>query len=262
LRFNCKLPPSRLFIASALLSLAACEPYNTVSEGPLAKSRSNEYFRFSDAPALQPGKGDALRIFVQPSFGMYHYRFDFVPMDKGCNVAETGRRRSNDEKPEGKECGHTLVLAERWLNSDNDDRRDKATQFKFVVPAPEFTEFYNVLKKKLAASRGSNASLTDGTSTGIELHSHGRVSSYRSNVPLDYDIDDPAAYAALHMRVIAMAYGPSGMFPREPGWNVRRSDEDVEEKFRCSDPGVNEPDADGYGIGDDACARSLDAGLR
>lgn len=207
----------------ALMSLASCAPGDLVSDGPLAKQSDDKIFQFSDYPPLKPNKSDAIRVLVSPSFGIYNYAFDIVPLDSGCRVLEHETYYAGSAPPAEKRCGNAMVHAIRSLNSgfDHLGLNQKPLSFQFVVPAMEYESFYLVLKSKMERWDGSWRGMTDGTSTAIELHSGGKISSYHSNLPLDFSPDNPAAFASLNMRLIALAYAPTGLTPRDPDWTVR-----------------------------------------
>lgn len=239
-----------------LLSLAACQPADLVSNGPLAERKDNKLFRFSDYGLLETNQSDAIRVIISPSFGVYHYAFDVVPMDKGCRVLENGIYYG---PPTKKRCGNAMVYATRSLNPayNDTDLSGNRLSFKFVVSAPEYEMFYLTLKSKMDGWRGAWQGMTDGTGTAIELHSRGKIYSYHSNLPLVVSPDNPAAFASLYMRTIALAYAPIGLTPRDPNWTVRPPKDKLRPEFRCAWPGMNESDPDGYGIGNDICAKTL-----
>lgn len=244
-----------------LMSLASCAPGDLVSDGPLAEQSDDDILAFSDYAPLKTNNSDAIRVLVAPSFGIYHYAFDIVPLDNGCRVMQRGTYYAESAPPTDIRCGNAMVHAIRNLNSGfkHIDLNESPMSFKFVVPAAEYESFYLTLKSKMDSWDGSWQGMTDGTGTSIELHSGGRISSYHSNLPLDFSPDNPAAFAALNMRMIALAYAPTGLTPRDPSWTVRPPKDKLQPKFRCAWPGMNDADPDGYGIGDDACAKTLAA---
>ena len=242
-----------------LFVLSSCAPDDLVSNGPLANRSDNKYFRFSDYAPLKTNRSDAIRVIVAPSFGIYHYRFDLVPLNKGCRVLDY--EKDFDKQPASKMCGDAIADAERSLNPAfrHSIANEKPMFFKFIVPAPEYQSFFNTLKSKMKGWRGAWQQMTDGTGSSIEIHDGVRITSYHSNLPLEHSPDNPAAFASLNMRTIALAYAPAGLIPRDPDWNVRPPDKELQPRFRCAWPGLNVPDPDGWGFGDDACAKTRSA---
>ena len=80
-----------------MLLLLGCERSRTVSdrviEGPLDNEAASGFADFSKWPAFPPSKSDALRVFVEPSFGRYAYLIDFRPREANCAFRDLVDRR-------------------------------------------------------------------------------------------------------------------------------------------------------------------------
>jgi len=251
--------PIRFILMIALIFLtAACQWLggNDVFDGPLSQHEDNDIWKFDQYPAMKTNGSDALRIIIQPSFGLYSYRFDFVPMRQNCYVFD--REIDDFGADNDKFCGHILVEGLRWSESRSGDSKRTAEMldFRFVVPSAEFDDLFNATNYRLAHWRGEYSSTTDGTSIAIEQHRRGLIMSFRSNAWVSDSIDDPAANAGLAVHRLALSYGPAGIFPKERSWNYFDDSESLH-GFPCANPGLNQPDADGFGIGDDECAEFL-----
>jgi hypothetical protein len=249
-------------IAALSILLPGCgiQP-DRVSREPLAKHPGADIFGFDKLPPLRSKGGDAIRVLVQPSFGRYHYRFDFVPLEKACTVPDSNIDDLSDDKRSW--CGAVTVNGERTTlgASDGEQQNSEALPFRFVVPAEDFRSFFNVLKHRMARWNGSRSQLLDGTSVAIEQHARGEVRSYHSNAIFEFSQDNPAAFASLFVRSLALAYGPSGIFPRSEGWHVRSDEQQIELRFACNAQFLNTADPDGIGVGDDRCATALKQGI-
>ncbi len=220
-----------LTLLGALL-VAGCGPDDLPFDGPLANGPGSGIYGFARHGKLETYNSDAIRIIIAPSFGIYHYRFDVVPLKKGCRVID--RTKHFDKQPVSKMCGDATVSAERSINPawKERDPAAKPLRFAFVIPAPEYTSLFRTLSSKTEKWRGHWQGVTDGTSTAIELHSGGKIVSYHSNVPLEIAPDNPAAFASLQIRAIALAYAPTGSIPRGIDWNVDGPNEEIQPKFR------------------------------
>lgn len=223
--------------------LGACGFFanDKVENVPLSKNSEAKYTGEEDWPALQSKGSDALRVLIRPSFGRYNYRFDFVPLKAGCRIYDAEIDRGV-ERPESSYCGEVAVTGYRT----DTGAEFAATPFRFVVPAADFGRLFENLQHRMARWRGTRKNWTDGTSIAVELHNRGKISSMVSN---DISPENPMQALSAPLQAMILAYGPSGMFPRSSDWHSF-----VDPDRPCDTPGINEKDADGFGIGDDACA--------
>lgn len=238
-----------------ILLLSACDLFPTadkIEDGPLSQSSDADIFGFEKLPPLNNKGADALRVVIGPSFGRYHYRFDFVPLKVGCKIVD--RDIDDMTKYDGNAyCGNV------WANGVRIDREAEQSnvKFRFIVPAEDFKNLFDSVKFSVARWNGSWDMTTDGTSVAIELHNRGKISSLNSN---GRSPDNPSALASLLVKAIALAYGPAGIFPKLHDWQVYTREDELDPKYACAAPQLSLSDIDGFGVGDDACAKSLRLG--
>ena len=247
----------RLILIIALMFLAgACQnrDKNPVFDGPLKEHKNNPIWKFDQYPAMKTGGSDALRIIVQPSFGMYNYRFDIKPQKGGCQIFNS---ETDDWDTHDPQCLVIWVDGERWTTTEGRHLNGlpRKTSFRFYVPEEEFRDLFDAVHDRLHSWEGNGRTVVDGTSIAIEQHRRGAIQSYKSNARLS-DASDPAVIAGLAVHRMALAYGPDGLFPVSADWHVFEPTEDP--YYRpCGHTGLRTPDPDGFGTGDDACAKFL-----
>ncbi len=239
-----------LTVTAALL--AGCEGRDTIHERTLAQSCDPDcYFWAQTDMDRGPLGKDGMRVYIEPSFGDFSYRFEVVPQPVACVAWWPDDGNVTREN----ECSHYLVRM-RKMSSQPIELGGSATteDFKFILPVESASELFVVADEMSDRWRGSMAMFMDGTGVSFEIYKRGRVRSMYSNVGLRHNHRNPAAWVAAELHRFTLAYGPTGQIPRNADWH-KIVDEDG--RFPCNNPGLNVPDRDGFGTGDDACARSL-----
>jgi hypothetical protein len=192
-----------------------------------------------------------MRVYIEPSFGDFDYRFEIVPQPTGC-VAIWPEEEFDEKK---NYCAYYLVRMRKQVTQSGDKRRIGIFKdFNFILPQEDARELFGVADRLSAAWQGGASGYVDGTSVAFELVKNGGVRSMRSASGMDGAKISPAAWIAAEVHRFALAYGPAGQVPRGSDWH---SYVNSDGRFPCNNPGLNVPDPDGFGVGDDACARSL-----
>lgn len=219
-------------------------PQGVIVEGPLAAPMH---------PSLDPLRTlgrNGMRVSIAPSFGDYGFVIDFIPQPFDCYLA-TGR--SFDEERHRREgC---WMIAVRYTTFGGDEAPEpRIRRFNFHVPEEEYREVVADFDRLARRWRGSDSAILDGTGVGVEQFREGRLRSIDSNVPTMIEPDNPAANMRLHAHRLLLAYGPAGAVPRNSHFTVGRREF---EELPCMAQSFDEPDPDGFGAGQDACAREL-----
>lgn len=241
-----------MLLAAAYGLLAACDARDAIYEQTLTQSCGEKCYFWGQTDRDRGAIGaDGMRIYVEPSFGDFDYRFEIVPQPAGCTALW-----ADEEFDEQKDyCRFYLVnMRKAATQRRNDGLAPRYEDYSFVLPEEDGRELFDVVDQLSDRWRGGGDMLLDGTSVSFELAKHGMVRSMRSNSLLERDHTNPAAWAGAEMHRFALAYGPSGQIPRGHDWHSYVSDDG---QFPCNQPGLNAPDTDGFGAGDDLCALSL-----
>lgn len=194
---------------------------------------------------------DGLRVYIEPSFGEFYYRFEIVPQPEGCITVWP-----DEEFAEHKNyCAHYLVRMRKQASQNGQPSTAADFEdFRFILPQEDARELLGVSDRLAQTWTGDRSVTLDGTSIAFELTKRGKTRSMISNESLVTDHRNPAAWIGAEMHRLALAYGPTGHIPRLYDWHSNESDDG---RFPCNNPGLNVPDPDGFGVGDDTCARSL-----
>ena len=126
--------------------------------------------------------------------------------------------------------------------------------FRFIVPQEDGREVLIAADRLSTTWSGSGRKSVGGTYVSFELITDGQVRSMDAKASFAGDYNNPAAFVAAEVHRLALAYGPVGEIPRRYDWHSFESEGG---RFPCNNLGLNVPDPDGFGVGDDACARSL-----
>ncbi|GGB60299.1 hypothetical protein [Blastomonas aquatica] len=247
-----------VILSGMAVLLTACEfkdgrnVQDTVFTGTLAESCGEDCLFWSETDQSRGAIGrDGLRVYIEPSFGQFDFRFEIVPQPRGCVTIWPDEDISEDKDY----CAHYLVRMRKQLSQGR--QSGVAAQFEdfnFVLPQEGARELLGVADKLSDAWVGSPSGTIDGTTIAYELTKRGKTRSMISNDSLDTDHRNPAAWIGAELHRFALAYGPTGQIPRLYDWH---SYDNEDGRFPCNNPGFNVPDPDGFGTGDDACARSL-----
>lgn len=223
-----------------------------VFEGTLAEACGEDCLFWSETDDERRVQGtDGLRAYIKPSFGDFSYRFEIVPQPQGCITIWPDEQISEDKNY----CAHYLVRLRKQVSQNGQPRTaSQFEDFRFILPQEDARELLGVADRLAQDWTGGRSFTLDGTSIGFELTKRGKTRSMISNEPLDTDHRNPAAWVGAELHRLALAYGPTGQIPRRYDWHSSDSDDG---RFPCNNPGLNVPDPDGFGTGDDACARSL-----
>lgn len=243
--------PLAMLISCAAF-LAGCDSHDAVHERTLSESCSEKCYYWAQTDRYRGPVGkDGMRIYIEPSFGDFSYRFEIVPRPSDCAT----RWIDIDNDDRGKACAHYLVRMRKVSTTPIEPGGSAIREdFRFILPVQSAEELFNVADQMSDRWRGTTVWWTDGTVVSFELHKLGQVRSMYSNAPLSYDYRNPAAWVAAELHRFALAYAPNGQIPLNSDWHSYAPESGG---FPCGIAGLNKPDPDGFGVGDDACARSL-----
>lgn len=246
------------FASVLALILAGCNGRSgryaddVVFEGTLAEACGEDCLFWSETDDERGAQGaDGLRVYIEPSFGAFDYRFEIVPQPQGCITIWPDEEFAEEKNY----CAHYLVRMRKQASQNGQPRAAaKFEDFHFILPQEDARELLGISDRLAQAwGRGRSGTL-DGTTIAFELTKRGKTRSMISNESLDTDHRNPAAWVGAELHRLAFAYGPTGQIPRRYDWHSFESEDG---RFPCNNPGLNVPDPDGFGVGDDACARSL-----
>jgi hypothetical protein len=223
-----------------------------VFKGTLAEACGADCLFWSETDENRGALGsDGLRVYIEPSFGEFDYRFEIVPQPQACITIWPDEEFSEEKNY----CAHYLVRMRKQASQNGQSRGSAPFEdSSFILPQEDARELLGIADKLSDAWVGSPSSTIDGTTIAYELTKRGKTRSMISNDSLDTDYRNPAAWVGAEMLRFALAYGPAGKIPRSADWH---SLVDPDGRFPCNYPGLNVPDPDGFGGGDDACTRSL-----
>jgi hypothetical protein len=225
-------------VALLLFALAACgERPGGLADGPLARP----LFQGPSLPPLASLGRNGMRVSISPSDGDYDFLVDFVPQPLGCYLPLEPIDQARLQR-EG--CRWVEVRYGRF------GRHALAGQIRFdqfIVPEGDYRDV--VGQFELQARNWSDPHGTlDGTAIGVELYREGRLRSLSSN---DAGPASPTATLGVAVHGLLLAYGPTGTVPRSSSFMITP----VEPDYPCMGTDFVTPDPDGFGTGDDACAR-------
>ncbi len=216
------------------------------ASGPLDDLYVVERAKLKLASLMQDG---AMRLQIAPSFGRYDYVLDFTPQPVGCLMM--WRDRDFDDAEVKRRCG--IIAVRVWRSaSDNADSQRPAESRAFYVPEDDYRDVMQSFNSRLTGWRGRRSGMMDGTWVGLEQFYKGKMGSMTANVG-EMPADNPLSQLARDAQRLAMAYGPSGFFPRSYDWH---SNADPSAPCWSGLAGV---DQDGMGADADACATLVGA---
>lgn len=199
------------------LALAGCSPepkpadfaIEGVRAGPLAAD---------DAISAQLSGGEkisglgcnGLRAVVDPFDEPYSY-YTSLRSDVGC------RPRAGVQSADiGDE---TRVQVRRVTRTGQVD-----ASANFLIPANEVRRLFSALDWRIAHWKGSNFADLDGTSIRFERVSDGKIWSMWSNAEPSQDRSSPASLLLTDLLRILRVYGPAGLAPDRPSWDMTPPD--------------------------------------
>jgi hypothetical protein len=122
--------------------------------------------------------------------------------------------------------------------------------FEFFVPEEDYREIVHDFDRTAPRWPGTTRLWTDGT--GLEIERVRDSDIWSMSTKASGRLVDPGARLSRGVQRLLLAYGPSGATPRNYDWTVQPDDD-----YPCGGADLNTPDADGFGIGNDACARFI-----
>ncbi|MBO9582148.1 MAG: hypothetical protein J7498_14755 [Sphingobium sp.] len=189
---------------------------------------------------------------IEPSFSDFIYAVDYAPQPKDC-LTPRGGTLSELEKVEHLFCRDVLVTY-RMLAQEQYKGVGAPRQWTFHIPVEEWRAFAEGLDQRLDGWQGRKWSAADGTTAAVERIRDGRIRSVVNNIA-EYEAPlNPAYFAQTETQRLLLLFGPSGIVPRTSNWTVRK---DGDPDWPCSSQQFATPDPDGWGIGEDRCARWL-----
>ncbi|MDP8995113.1 MAG: hypothetical protein M3N07_09070 [Pseudomonadota bacterium] len=222
-------------------ALGGREAPGKLADGPLGESAH---------PRLEPlttvGR-DGMRVSISPSFGDYRFLVDFVPQPLDCYLAAGSE--FNQQRWEREGC-HWIAVRYSVIGPGEGPEAN-LRRYDFIVPEEEFRGAVAQFNRLARRWRGGEGAVLDGTSVGIEQYRRGRLRSMATNAPLAIEPSNPAANLLLEVHRLLLAYGPSGAVPLNGSFAVGGP------ASSCMARTFNAPDPDGFGAGDDPCAREL-----
>lgn len=241
----------RLPTALALLVLApaACDRQRTARlvDGPAEFSRAGHLARHGVPPSASVGP-NGMRATIAPSFGDYWFVVDFVPRPANCYLLLD--QDPDRAPPPSRSCGPIEV---RYAIIGAEGRASGTRHYRFLVPPEDFREAGSLFNRLARRWRGAENQALDGTMIAVEQYQDGRLRSITTNDDAMTAPDNPAAMFLLAVHRLLLSYAPTGTVPRAYSFTVTRHP-DV---WPCQGDEFATPDPDGFGIGEDACARHL-----
>jgi hypothetical protein len=245
-------------LACAML-LAGCERRDLPGWWPEALGGRPAPGRLSAGPLpepLHPGLEplaslgrNGMRVSVSPSFGLYHFVADFIPQPLDCYLPT---EPADEERYEAEGC---WMIAVRYTVLGRDEAPEpRIRRFNFHVPEQEYRDAVEEFDRLARPWRGGSGGGLDGTRVGVEQFRDGRLRSMATNAPIGFEPHNPAAHLLPNVHRLLLAYGPAGAVPRASGFTVRPAEES---DYPCMGQTFADPDPDGFGAGEDPCARQL-----
>ncbi|HEX8193096.1 MAG TPA: hypothetical protein VF552_09365 [Allosphingosinicella sp.] len=203
-------------------------------------------------PRLEPLSSlgrNGLRVSISPSFGLYHFVADFIPQPLDCYIPA---ERLDQHRYEVEGCG---MIAVRYTIFGRDQAPEPhIRRFNFHVPESEYREAVAEFDGLARRWRGGSGGMLDGTSVGVEQFREGRLRSMQTNATIGAEPNNPAAHLLPSVHRLLLAYGPAAAVPRASGFTVEAAEAN---DFPCMGQAFADPDPDGFGTGQDACARQM-----
>ncbi len=194
-------------------------------------------------PPLESLRPNGIRVSIAPTFGDQAFIVDFVPQPLNCYLPDDGNFVETRWPHEG--CAYIRV---DYSIIDQRDDRAPAQRHRFIIPEEAFRVAVIEFNGLAEQWRGSHQGWTDGTMVGIEQYRGGRLRSIESNAPYSH----PVAAFTHQVHRLLLAFAPTGTVPRSYDFTIETLAE-----YPCQGTSFNVADADGFGVGDDPCARFL-----
>ncbi len=191
----------------------------------------------------------AIRLQIAPSFGQFDYVLDFTPQPSGCLM---WRRNRNLSLTEVKNSCQIIAVSVWRSASENVGALKSLEKRRFFVPEEDYRDAILSFNERLKNWHGRRLGMADGTWLGLEQLHRGKVGSMTANAG-EWSSDNPLSQLVRDVQRLAIAYGPTGFFPRSYDWH-NLSDPD----YACG-MGFAGADPDGMGAGGDVCAALLKA---
>jgi hypothetical protein len=193
-------------------------------------------------PSLASLGRNGMRVSIAPFDSDYAFLVDFMPLPHDCFLPlepDFDQARYSREGCHRVEVRYGRIGQHRLTGQMRFDR--------FLVPVGDYEDA--VREFELMARRWSDShGHLDGTVIGVELYREGRLRSLSSNDP---GPGSPTATLGVAVHRLLLAYGPAGAVPRSSSFAIMV----IEPGFPCMGTDFVTPDPDGFGTGDDACAR-------
>lgn len=246
-------------LVACTLGLAACGAEEMPGWWPEALGGPQRPDRLRERPLPQPlhpqleplaslGR-NGMRVSISPSFGLYHFVVDFIPQPLDCYLPTDPFDQDRYER-EG--CG---MIAVRYTFFGRDEAPEpRVRRFNFHVPEEEYRDAVAEFDRLARRWHGGSDGVLDGTSVGVEQFRDGRLRSMETNAPIGFEPNNPAAHLLPNVHRLLLAYGPAGAVPRRSGFTVEPREQT---EYPCMGQTFAEPDPDGFGAGQDPCARQL-----
>lgn len=247
-----------MLLACALI-LAGCEQQDLPGWWPEALGGRPAPGKISARPLAEPlhpqleplaslGR-NGMRVSVSPSFGLYHFVADFIPQPIDCYLPT---EPFDQDRYEREGCG---MIAVRYTVFGRDEAPEpRIRRFNFQLPEEEYREAVGQFDRLARRWRGGRGGLLDGTRVGVEQFQGGALRSMETNATISFEPDNPAAHLLSDVHRQLLAYGPAGAVPRGSGFTVASREPD---EYPCMGRTFADPDPDGFGAGEDPCARQL-----
>ncbi len=212
-----------------------------VVPGPLQEAM----FDRRQLPPLDRLAPNGMRVSIGVGEQELSFVADFKPHPHGC--AMTGEGGGSGDGPmrcDRVEVDYFLVDADVY---------GRGTVLRsthgFEVPEEDYQSAIDSFNAAAGNWSGERATILGGTWVEVEQFHEGRMRSISSNS------DTPSAPTAMllpRVHGLLLAYAPAGTVPR----SVSFAAEAPYSEQPCSGAEMNAPDPDGFGVGNDACARA------
>lgn len=223
----------------AVIYAAATFSRSALADGPL----SGPLLPRQSMPPLASLGRNGMRVSIAPFDGDYAFLVDFIPLPHDCFLpAEPAfdPARFPREGCREVEVRYGRIGQHRLAGQMHFDQ--------FIAPEGDYRDL--VARFEAMAHNWSDPHGTlDGTPIGVEFYREGHLRSLSSN---DAGPASPTAVLGVAVHRLLLAYGPAGAVPRSSNFMIAG----VEPGFPCMGTDFVSPDPDGFGSGDDACARA------
>jgi hypothetical protein len=177
---------------------------------------------------------------------------DFAPQPFNCFIPP-----ADYQFPEAERDRLCRYVEARYAIVGREPGAIQMRRFVFRIPEEEYRHAIAEFDQRARHWRGSDGPGTDGTGVAVEQYRGGRLRSMRTNSSVGYFPDNPALQLLPHVHRMLLAYGPAGAVPVSDSFTVDDGADDP-----CLAGRFNTPDPDGFGTGEDPCARTMAASGR